>query len=524
MAEAICVIEDDVSVDKATPLLASQQRSYLKEQVWEEIFQEKCAITVQQNEILHVKDNVESFVSKVIQRALNSDTYQNFISAVDKKDLIQFNEQCSEENLLQIGSFYEGTKNSYPNEFDFIFVLTEYSAKDYTLLQKLTSDLSDLFHEELKNVISGLSLKLDKVFEQFSLSGQHGPASKIKLVFKEAAALRERIVYLDISAASRWHFETCLPKEIEVCCNEWIEMILETGSALVIKVYKADHPKHKTEVKITITETEQNFVRHAMTENHRKVYRLLKYVFNGNDGANETLKMLIRRPDNTHTSSIAFIGKKVSPKIVYDLPSYTIKTLIFDHVHRCRNAEEGIAECLTEVLKSLLAKFDGTKCVSVKTMLRQPVEITDDSLSTEAVGMKLSILLKTAENVEQTREMMRAGLEKQIPFTEQQIDTVETVLTLKGCILGYSRVLLLTVPAIIGIILLTIIGISGQLCVVSPTYSSNKSIDVQYCCIGTKGISERWRNVTCSKSNIFSRHSDDIACLLGWKRRLLAWH
>jgi hypothetical protein len=99
------------------------------------------------------------------------------------------------------------------------------------------------------------------------------------------------------------------------------EEILQTGSILMA---------HDS---ITFTETEVHVMRDLLSQNHKIVYRLLKYLINGN---NEEYRRVSRGSDRKLYSS------------------YMIKTMIIFHHYKCAEPDtEEIGQCLVNVLNDM---------------------------------------------------------------------------------------------------------------------------------------------------------------------------
>lgn len=509
--------------DETTPLLRQDETDDQQDIFFEELFRENCNISAEETEISFIQENVECFVENVITKVLNSEKYQQYIQRVDKRALQRLSNTYEKDRLLKVGSFYEETKNNYPDEFDFIFIVGECEYTDIRHIRKVTSDLSDIFHEQLKTFSEEPSTERETLLS-WHYAGLHGPASKVQLVFIEPDNVRNRVISVDISVASKVHFKSgALPGGLNVLHADWKQMLIETGSLLAIKVFKIDHPKHETDVRFAITETEQRFVRQKMSQHQRHIYRLLKYVFNGNQGTNDDIRKLIRRPDNKLTKLVKYYwGKKVhGPRIVYDIPSYTIKTFVFHHVHVCQKPECSVPECLKEVLKHVLAVFEkeidayttvwqdrlGRRpfTVSIETMLGQPLEIADDYLSAAITAKKLSDLIKSLEKTGDNREEIR----RQIPFTDQNVSVVKSTLEQRGKNKTCTRCRLVTwllMAIVFFIVFFTADIIVGrkmiEACFSESDIPKDIGIYTEYCCNGAYNHDLDWVNVTCSNYDL----------------------
>lgn len=213
----------------------------------EELFKQKCLFNISESKVHYIQDKIESVVSSLLTKVLES---ENYLSKVDssrqiKKSLkksnraIQINRTLSERNLLKVGSFYENTKNGYPDEFDFICIVAECDITDYHLMKKLASDLLHMFNICIsKNAHDYITecLPADKSLKFNRNPKFHGPATKLMFTLKDSdLELNNKSVYVDIIPAVRVCLAGKLPEDVNVCYPDWKDVILKTGSILLVK-------------------------------------------------------------------------------------------------------------------------------------------------------------------------------------------------------------------------------------------------------------------------------------------------
>jgi hypothetical protein len=297
--------------------------------------------------------------------------------------------------------------------------------------KKQISMLSDGFHKLLQKTCNECALPIVVI----EYVGLHGPASKLKLKIGRGIHSEGQIVHVDISVACRVKLRDNLLNTLNVHFDEWEDIIRQTGSFLLMKIYQSGHPKYKTSVGITITESEKHYMLTCMSEHHKRVYRLLKLLINGNEG-NDELRRLVRQP----TNNTPFWGprtKIVGPKIVCDIPSYAIKCLMFSHAQFCRDGTRSVAGCVVQVMGTLLKSFqiELDRCshlysegicarkfsVRVEKVFGDSLEITDEYESSADIAETLCNKINALKGDTQIENT-------EMPLTEQAVDHVKAIL------------------------------------------------------------------------------------------------
>lgn len=155
---------------------------------------------------------------------------------------------------------------------------------------------------------------------------EHGPASWLVFTYKDQLGKNHEI-NVDLVPACKVYLDPDTnKKDVEDICElkPFLKEIWSTKSILVVKN------------NFSFTETEVSFMKMTLSENHRQVYRIIKFLINGHG-------------DEKYISG--FMN-------VYS--SYKIKTIIISHHYKCRNTDtSGIGNCVLDVLADIAAHESG---------------------------------------------------------------------------------------------------------------------------------------------------------------------
>ncbi|XP_053392782.1 uncharacterized protein LOC128555196 [Mercenaria mercenaria] len=289
----------------------------------ENIYIRECKFSCDDEDVLFIESGVKEFVDRIVRMRFSKLKCRRTYCNVKHND----------PELLTVGSYYEHTKNKFPNEFDYIYVygtvedLPEASVFDHTFCD----DLVDMDTTQIEN--GSLSLS----FHGFL--GCQGPAETYRFCFKKGDV--EETITVDISTALRYIYTTeihehqNIVQESKVFRPEFYKAILDTKSFLLLDFgNERSINSHKTlPLKVCVTETELTFFKHNLSEKHKKVYKILKYLINGNFGSN------LLRGINTFFSIC--------------ISSYSIKTAVLYHHFKCKNESSTVSDCVLEILKDL---------------------------------------------------------------------------------------------------------------------------------------------------------------------------
>lgn len=302
------------------------------------LFRRKLALPYENPEVLFVQTAIECLVSKIV-----TDLIENKDTVFDKVGDPAIHEHLivnSDNVLCKVGSFYERTRNTYPNEFDFVYVpysliLTNTTKNSFlklnvTALRNRISNLAHLGCLTLKDNHFG-EIKFDRYV------GQHGPASNVRFFFTRFQKVTDmgeqttKEIDVDLVPGIRI-IDPYLATNITKVCPipGFQEEVLKTGFYFWV-------PYSFT----ALNETEVHFMRNVLSAKHAKAYRLLKYVINGDKDGGDL-------EDECVTSD---------HHIKCSIPSYAIKTAMILHHFRCQNDDENLGDCIIDILEWFRQKF-----------------------------------------------------------------------------------------------------------------------------------------------------------------------
>lgn len=313
------------------------------EQLLQNIYARRLEFPSDHPEVRFIQKAVEKIVGRI---AKELDKYkQTLFSTADKSiaALVVNKPSCNisdleEEtgkNLFKLGSFYERTKNTFPDEFDFVYVpyrLTKnpdgldpfFELKDEAF-RKRVSYLSNAGSLMYRNEDIG-----DVFFEKYE--GQSDIAAEFQFAF-----IRDVRFYRKGKALKRTIRVNLIPgilvidpnlqDNIETLCPipGFRKEVLETspdGYLLLPNSFTA------------FCESEVHFMNHVLSRRHVAVYRVLKYLLHGQKSGEELEEAC----------------KKSKHQIMCSIPSYAIKTAMIRHHYDCRDGSDKLGACALAVL------------------------------------------------------------------------------------------------------------------------------------------------------------------------------
>lgn len=305
------------------------------EQYLNDIYNKEITIKLEKEETEFIRTSVEESMDKVTEliRHRQQSEIQTSIDGFCRKypglKLVDNLEQdCP--HLLKVGSFYDGTKNSMPDQFNFVLVIgTFLLVDDSTSFRLSANDQLLILNKEILGMIRQLSLD----YLTPSFSSEFGNICFMYAVLeKPALTLRFKQTYTQIYTKTRYINVDLVPafkiidpeirKRVTRIsnCQGFCEEIKGTGSFLVVD-------------DISFTETEVNFVKDRLSDRHRKVFRLVKYLINN---ADFEAVLPLRRYEFTSISS------------------YMIKSLVIFHHYECHSSTEELAGCVLDIIRDFV--------------------------------------------------------------------------------------------------------------------------------------------------------------------------
>lgn len=242
----------------------------------------------------------------------------------------------NEHTLVKVGSYYEKTKNNYPDQFDFICVLFQCFCKSTTMFgyEKFGYTYTHMFtvlHHVIKNLLSTRNVREYLVYRDPNVPGKelrfekyvcmYSHSSKLQFMYEDQE--KKKVIKADFVLAVRRIDPDLRLKHI--CAHRPFNIeVAQTGSILYVNE------------KVSFTETEVRFMKHILSATHKKAYRILKYLINGHkDG--EILQNMLRKSGH--------FGERVT--------SHMIKTEMILHHYRCFRTDRVMSPCVLEMLECM---------------------------------------------------------------------------------------------------------------------------------------------------------------------------
>lgn len=328
---------DERRMDKDTEFEEDKLELYLND-----IYTKECLFKIEESEVQFIRTGIENLVQAIVDSALerfNDPQSQNSLNEA----MQMYRDDICSSDIIKVGSFYEGTKNHYPDEFDFIFLL--YCSKNFIEFGENNLSIPN-YSDKIENPLTNAILGLYKVTEKkkdylhyLSSDGTRkiyfdkymyakGPAAKLRFIY-ESDSGQSKEIFVDLVPAVREHGET-LERTVSFMCRlpEFRKEVLRTGSFLFINSVSAN---------FTFTETEVRFMGNVLSKNHVAVYRILKHLINGH-GDDETLK------NHLHDKHLGMKTYKL-------YSSYRMKIMMVCHHYVCTNADQkSLGLCVLQIL------------------------------------------------------------------------------------------------------------------------------------------------------------------------------
>lgn len=289
-----------------------------------DVFQKECVYIISQDEVEFIQKGIEYLVEQIVGFVLKDihrdQTDKKFSPAVPLLD---------HARILKVGSFYEGTKNRFPDEFDFLFCF--YMTRNCAAFHNFRPPIDSYVRRVCRK--KGGALKYGNSLGQLygpkiwlnEFKEEHGPASWLLFTYQDKLGQAHEI-NVDLVPACKLYLDPEInTKNVEDICEikPFVQEIWSTMSILIVKN------------NFSFTETEVDFMTMTLSENHKKVYRIIKFLINGHG------------------------DEQYVPQFVTGYSSYKIKTKIVSHHYDCRNSDtSGLGNCLLDVLEDMSSHRD----------------------------------------------------------------------------------------------------------------------------------------------------------------------
>ena len=236
----------------------------------------------------------------------------------------------------------EGDSREYMNvklkDEDVRSMFHEFSNKDYIRASRLLpwsrQGLRDLFSTAVCQAVvlcstSWVVMDTGKLKLTRSNPESNGPACTIRLLWERATTEKHTMeISVDLCSALKLNCEdyySTLPSSDSVVSND----LDHVKSVLLM-------PREGIRFKVTFTEAELQLTS-SLSEHHRKCYRLLKYIINGEPFPLETKSRIVKYFGNRHTL----------------FHSYALKWVAWDHHYNQQCAQAALGLCVAKMLSKL---------------------------------------------------------------------------------------------------------------------------------------------------------------------------
>lgn len=339
------------------------------EKYLDELYEKEIECKAEQDEVELIRNGVETLVKELI-RATRAEEKERLEKEVRKfKEAFRGLQPVGVENLddegiLNVGSFYEGTQNGFPDDFDFIFVLgnfratratrslVRYEDTRYHVLYDLNyRDRDNFAHNAIRAVASRIhciymlegqadrSISDEEMLDLNNMAGCQAivldeyiiideKASKLRFIYQNERR-EKRYIYVYITPA----FRVFEPKEVrendDICQSPFVkEEVAKTGSVLVAGGL------------VWFSETEVNFMKNKISKRHRDAYKIVKYLIGGKIYTDAIYHRLVETGLWRYNTGI--------------MTSFMIKAGVISHHYACKHQDiDGVAPCIIDILTFL---------------------------------------------------------------------------------------------------------------------------------------------------------------------------
>jgi hypothetical protein len=251
-------------------------------------------------------------------------------------------------SLIKAGSSAENTRNRFPDEFDFVLVVGTYKitqANDTFYVPCWPIKYYFPMYMAINNVLNNSKVTCyfrhaettsNREIQFCSLNKEMTSSQPVTFYLTYTNnGLPSHELSVDLIPAFNVLDDT-LGNRTGLCSSPGLyKYVVQCGRYLLTRTY------------FSITETEVYFITKVLSPNHRKVYRILKYLINGHSGDKELLRVIDRH-----------VGLDVNNIKGLMISSYRIKTVVIFHHLGCDKPNLSVGSCLLEILQTLKDCFE----------------------------------------------------------------------------------------------------------------------------------------------------------------------
>lgn len=350
---------------------------------FDSIFESQLRYQIEEKELEFVQKAIETLVEKLIKTiSTNERQESNYIIDEFLHEYVGFKFICNgtenNQSIISAGSFYEETKNGYPDEFDYIYVICTLELlqeADNVVWLKHYTTLND-FHETIKDILTREHVKVPEkyIYRQGDDDGSsvffdgynktQGPSSKLKFVYLKHDGSTQIMTTIDVDIVPAFRvLDKRLPEKIREVCSVagFAGEIATMGSYLITN-------------EVSFTETELQ--REKISPSHKMAYRLLKYIFNGCSDGERLRKLEPKAGISTYMIKVASIYHHFECKHgsnSHIKPSECVLTILEEILQYCKDYEKSDAP--------RLKKFHGGEFQMQRDNVEQTIEKIEKMLT-----------------------------------------------------------------------------------------------------------------------------------------------
>jgi len=268
-----------------------------------ELVESELDFQIPQKQVDDIKESVGKAVKLIVDKVCQSDSLLSKRRSLDSQGVFQ-------TRIVNVGSMNEGTRNYFPDEFDFLIFIAD--CDEPKRRKTIITDILKTFHEELEQVIREGSNTFFHNRVTFSkLVRKSGPASKVLFWYKPSSCFPTwRKIHVDLVPAVQIPVRENDVKigdyiRLDTLDLHWRQNIIKTGSYAMIYVFNR---KVGGSLKAPVTETKMDFMQTDVSRRHKLAYRCMKH-FLMDMMATKLLNTRAKLPVRKNAARVVYRGK-----------------------------------------------------------------------------------------------------------------------------------------------------------------------------------------------------------------------
>lgn len=333
--------------------VVSKTETKILELYLNDVFKNECEFKgLMSEEFVFIQTGIEKFVHRIVD--VTTERVRKYAESrqnnTESTDVILYQRQQGQQirvkeaanhDIIKVGSFYEITRNTFPDEFDFIFYMHQANILDPNETKNLTSVIIIVAEEYKESLTYSSPCDVFNTTRQLYFDkcpGIHGPAAYLQFIYKSGHG-KPRVIDVDIVPAVK------ITNEMGYDLNWYKEHIIEKMKP---KSFREQVLTHENYLMInrrpSFTETEVHFIRDVLLRKHVKLYRIMKFLLNGHAQLLDSFMYFAYEKKGFKTSCFC---------------SYQIKVMMIFHHDECTNkTSDDIGPCVLQVLGEMIKHAD----------------------------------------------------------------------------------------------------------------------------------------------------------------------